>query len=452
VEVFERHIALPFPAADVYNSCTREASFERMMPPWERGTMLEHGEVRNGRRFVVEVGSTPFKRRQTMEFRDVEAGFAFTVVALQGPLSPWRHTIRVVPRGAGSSELIDHVEYEPAGGVRAVLGGADARKRLERLFRFRQSRVLSDMTAHGRWAERPRMTVAIAGASGLIGSHLTSFLRSAGHEVVRLVRRPARVPGEVGWDPDAGLLDPASLLGVSAIIGLSGASLASVWTAERRDKLVQSRMRATRTLVAAMRQMDVPPAVFVSASAVGVYGSRGGEALTEESSPGTGFLADLCQQWEDAAEAASTSGVRVVTPRFGLVISGDGGVLQAALPVFRAGLGGRFGGGWQWWSWISLDDALRALEWALHDAETRGPVNVVAPGAVTNREFTETLARALRRPAVLEVPEAMASLLGGVSREMLLASQRAAPMRLQEAGFDFLHPSLEGAVRFELGR
>jgi uncharacterized protein (TIGR01777 family) len=423
-----------------------------MIAPWERGIMFEHGGVHNGRRVVIEAGSTPFRRRQAMVFRDVEAGSAFTSVALQGPLAPWRHTVRVLPRGAGLSELIDHVEYGPAGPVGAVLGGAGAPRQLERLFRFRQSRILSDMTAHAKWADRPRMKVAIAGASGLIGSHLNSFLRSAGHEVVRLVRRPARAPGEVGWDPDVGLLDPDGLRGVTAVVCLCGASLASVWTAARRDELVQSRLRSTRTLVAAMRQMDVPPAVFVSASAVGVYGSRGGEALTEESSLGTGFLAELCQRWEDAAVAASACGVRVVTPRFGLVVSGAGGVLPAAMRVFRAGLGGRFGDGWQWWSWVSMDDALGALEWALHDPDVRGAVNVVAPGAVTNREFTKTLAKALHRPAALEVPEAVAFLLGGVSREMLLASQRAAPMRLHEAGFHFLHSSLEGAVRFELGR
>ena len=199
--------------------------------------------------------------------------------------------------------------------------------------------------------------------------------------------------------------------------------------------------------------METPPAVFISASAVGAYGSRGDEDIAEESALGAGFLADVCRAWEAAAEPAAEAGVRVVTPRFGLVMSAAGGALATMLPAFRAGLGVRFGDGRQWWSWVQLDDALAALEWILHDDGLSGAVNITAPQAVSNADFTKTVGRVLRRPAVLVAPRTIvAHGLRGMGDEMFLASQRAVPARLRERGFGFAFPELEPALRFELGR
>jgi hypothetical protein len=210
---------------------------------------------------------------------------------------------------------------------------------------------------------------------------------------------------------------------------------------------------STRTLSATLAQMDAPPRVFVSASAVGAYGSRGGEEITEDSGLGSGFLADVCREWEAAATAAAESGVRIVTPRFGVMMSGAGGVLGPVLPLFRAGLGGQLGDGRQWWSWVDLDDGLAALEWMLHDEELAGPVNLAAPDAVTNREFTKTLAHVLRRPSVFGAPRGVLErALGGMAHEMLLASQRAVPAKLTARGFSFARPALEASLRFQLGR
>jgi uncharacterized protein (TIGR01777 family) len=199
--------------------------------------------------------------------------------------------------------------------------------------------------------------------------------------------------------------------------------------------------------------MERPPRVFVSASAVGAYGSRGSEILTESAALGDGYLADVCRAWEAAAAPAAAAGVRVVTPRFGIVMSGAGGALAKMLPAFKSGLGTRLGAGDQWWSWIALDDLLAAVEWILHDEELSGVVNVTAPDPVTNRAFTKTLGRVLHRPAALAVPRlAVAKGLGGMGEEMLLASQRAVPARLAQGGFRFDFPVLEDALRFELGR
>lgn len=237
------------------------------------------------------------------------------------------------------------------------------------------------------------------------------------------------------------------------MVNLAGATIGTVWTPSRKAAIVDSRRQVTETLVAAMARMSTPPRAFVSSSAVGVYGTTSGEAVTEESPLGSGFLADVCRTWEAAAVKATDSGVRVVNTRFGIVVSAAGGALAKMLPAFRAGLGTRFGDGMQWWSWVDLDDLLAAVEWALHDDELSGPVNVTAPEQVTNLEFTKTVGHVLRRPAVLFAPQAVVSRgLGGMGREMLLASQRVAPMRLNQRGFRFAFPELEPALRYELGR
>ncbi len=448
--VFERHSTLPHPAAEVLAYARREQTFERLLPPWEGARTVEHtGGMRVGGRIALQSGGL-LRRDWQAEVGEGDEAWRLLV---QGPSVFCDHTQRVLARGEAGSELIDHVECRlPLSGVSTFVAGGAVTRRLERVFAFRQSRARNDLDRHAVWADRGSLTVAIAGSGGLIGSHLRDYLAGAGHRVVRLVRRPGAAGDEIPWDPDEGSLDPAAMEGVDAVVNLCGAGLASLWTTRRKDVLRGSRVRSTRTLVGAMLRMETPPAVFVSASAVGVYGSRDGETLTEESGDGTGFLAELCRDWEAAATDASSSGVRVVTPRIGIVLTASGGALATMLPMFRAGLGGRVGDGRQWWSWVALDDLLGALEWAVHDPTMRGPVNVVAPVPVTNRDFTKTLARVLRRPAVLAAPRPVVAALGGMPEEMLLASQRAVSRRLCEHGYRFAFPTLEKALRFELGR
>jgi uncharacterized protein (TIGR01777 family) len=406
--------------------------------------------MEDGARIAIEEGLPGLRRRLIARVsRDADV----LRVEARGPRTELTHSLRVLPRGATACELIDHLECERDAGASAVLaGGRRRRGELERVFRFRHARVRRDLDRHARWASKERLTVAIAGAGGLIGSHLQDYLVCAGHDVVRLVRRQPQDPSERQWDPARGRLDPASLHGVDVVVNLAGASLASLWTRSRREALLTSRVGTTRTLAQAIRAMDNPPSVFVVASAVGAYGSRDDEVLTEASSPGAGFLADLCWQWEAASQLAAAAGVRVVSPRFGLVLTASGGVLAAMLPPFRVGLGGRIGDGRQWWSWVALDDLLGALEWMMHDDAMEGIVNVVAPQPCANGDFAKTLAGVLDRPARLRAPRTILERLGGMPREMLLASQRVVPLRLQERGFDFTFPTLEEALRFELGR
>lgn len=293
------------------------------------------------------------------------------------------------------------------------------------------------------------MKVAVAGASGLIGRALCTHLRRAEHEVVRLVRRPVR-PGEdaVQWDPGRGHLDPAGLDGVEAVVNLAGAGIGDRrWSAQRKHVITESRIRSTAVLASTVARLDPPPRAFINASAVGFYGDRGDEVLTESAGPGTGFLASLCQDWEAETAPAAEAGVRVVLIRSGLVLTATGGALGRMLPLFRIGLGARLGSGSQWWSWITLSDEVAALVWLL-DHDVSGPVNLTAPGPVTNREFTDTLARVLSRPALLAVPPiGPRTLLGAeLADSLLFASANVHPAVLLSAGFSFAFPELGPAL------
>ncbi|MFW6163268.1 MAG: TIGR01777 family oxidoreductase [Planctomycetota bacterium] len=293
------------------------------------------------------------------------------------------------------------------------------------------------------------MRMLVTGSSGLVGSALVKQMSHGGREVVRLVRRePQLDANEVGWDPAAGTIDAAAMEGCQAAVHLAGESVAGRWTAAKKARIRDSRVEGTRLLAEALAGLAHPPSVLACASAIGVYGDRADEELTEESEPGEGFLADVCRDWEAAAEPAAAAGIRVAHLRFGIVLSRRGGALARMLGPFCFGLGGVLGSGRQWWSWVALDDVLAAIEHVLATETLGGPVNVAAPHPVTNREFTRTLGRVLRRPTFFWVPGGLARLaLGQMADEMLLASARVLPRRLLDTGFSFRHPDLEGALR-----
>jgi uncharacterized protein (TIGR01777 family) len=294
------------------------------------------------------------------------------------------------------------------------------------------------------------MQVVVTGSSGPIGNALCSHLASSGHHVVRVVRRLVR-PGEVAlaWDPEAGTIDARGLEGVDSVVHLAGAGIGdSRWSEARKRVLVESRTRSTALLASALAGLDHRPRVLVSASAIGFYGDRNDEILTEKSQPGDDFLASLCVRWEAEAAPAAEAGIRVVCARTGLVLSREGGALPKLLPLFKLGLGGRFGSGAQWWSWITLDDEIRAIAWLLEN-DIRGPVNLTAPNPVTNREFTRILGAVLSRPARLPVPRFGPRLLLGseLADALLFTSARVQPAVLESSGFAFSHSELEVGLR-----
>ncbi len=297
------------------------------------------------------------------------------------------------------------------------------------------------------------MRVFVTGASGLVGSALVPALARDGHEMWSMVRRAPNERGrEVGWNPASGVEQAHVLEGAGAVVHLAGESIAEGrWTDEKKRRIRESRVRGTRVLSEAIARLERPPQSLVCASAIGFYGDRGDEILTEESAPGTGFLPEVCREWEAAADPARERGVRVVHLRLGVVFAERGGALEKMLTPFKLGVGGTIGSGRQYMSWITLDDVVGIVRHAITDERLIGPVNTVSPQPVTNLEFTKTLGHVLSRPTIFSVPAFAARLaFGEMADEALLASARVEPARLKQSGYAFQYPELEGALRHVL--
>jgi uncharacterized protein len=306
--------------------------------------------------------------------------------------------------------------------------------------------------ALNNWNMSDHQTILITGATGLIGSRLAQALESAGHVVLRAVRREASSASEVRWVPERAEIDAARLEGLDGVVHLAGANIAGQrWSDSYKQEIRESRVKGTRLIAETLANLTSKPRVFVCASAIGYYGDRGDEELTEDSPPGVGFLPDVCVAWEAACQAARDAGVRTVNARIGVVLSQEGGALKSMLLPFKLGVGGVVGSGRQYFSWMALDDIVSALKFVLDNDSLTGPVNLVSPRAVTNREFTKTLGTVLGRPTILPLPAFAARIaLGEMADELLLASNRVLPTKLQGAGFHYAYPELESALRHEL--
>lgn len=395
-----------------------------------------------------------------------EPGAEFTDTMASGPLASWTHRHQFLngPQ-AGTTLLRDTVEYNLPGAAQKLPVAQRAFEHsLAENFAFRTRQTSADLDFHQqlralRGSGAEPLTFLLAGASGLVGTQLSTLLRSGGHRVLRLLRRPgASQPwgtDRISWDPSQGELDPALLRGVDVVVNLAGQSILGPMTARHRRAVMDSRVDATRTLVRAMTAVvgDGGPQTLVSASASGYYGHDAG-TVTEESPSGQDFLAEVCRAWEAEAFAAEQAGIRVVAVRTGLVLSARGGILGAQLPLYQAGLGGPMGGGRMWQPWLSLEDLIRIYAWAAMNSEVSGPVNAAAPAPVRQEEFARTLGTVLRRPAVLPTPGPAPALLLGPrgARELALASAALEPRVLQAGGYPFRFTDLEQALRHTLGR
>lgn len=295
------------------------------------------------------------------------------------------------------------------------------------------------------------MKIIVTGSSGLVGSELVSFLEGQGHSIKRLVRDKAKLkePGFGFWDPENHILDPVELIGYDAVVNLAGESISEGrWTEAKKKRLLSSRIDSTTLLSKTMETMENPPKIFINASAIGYYGNRGEETLDEQSIPGNGFLADVCQQWENATKPAIKDNIRVVILRFGVVLSSKGGALQKMLTPFRLGLGGCIGSGKQNMSWIAIQDLVRIILYILETPSIQGVVNAVSPNPVTNKEFTKTLGSQLQRPTLFCVPAFAARwVFGEMADELLLASTKVVPKELLQKVYTFLYPTLEATLK-----
>lgn len=295
------------------------------------------------------------------------------------------------------------------------------------------------------------MRIAVTGSTGLVGSALVTYLINKGHECLKLVRTKPKSSSEIGWDPEKGITSGA-IEGVEGVVHLAGENIAAGrWTVEIKKRIRDSRVKGTTVLSETLASLSTPPKVLVSASAIGYYGDRGDELLNETSSPGRGFLTEVCREWEEATRPAVDRGIRTALLRTGVVLAKQGGALRKMLLPFKLGIGGRLGDGNQYMSWIAIDDLVRIIYHLILTESVNGPVNAVAPNAVTNLEFTKTLGKVLSRPTIFPVPAFVVRLaFGEMGDALLLSSTRVAPARLQSAGFEFKYPQLEGALQHVL--
>ena len=456
IKEFRKQVQAPVSVEALFAWHERAGAFERLSPPWDRPKVLEHtGGIRDGAKVVLQVHAGPVPTTWTLEHRDYIANRQFRDVMRDGPFAAWEHTHGFASIDAQSSTLDDHIRYElPLGGLGDAVAGGYTERTLARVFAYRHAIMLGDLARHAQFAERPRLRIAITGASGFIGTQLAAFLSTGGHEVIR-IGRGAPKPGssDVQWNPERGQLDPRSLEGVDAVIHLAGASIASRWTSEHRTALKSSRVEGTSLLAHTLAQLSRKPRVLLSGSAIGIYGSRGDELLDERSTLGDDYLAEIGRAWEASTVAAEKAGIRVVHLRTGIVQGAAGGALGTQAPLFRFGAGGTLGPGTQWVSPIALDDEIGAIHFCLMRDDIRGPVNIVSPTAVTNDAYTNTLGGVMSRPTIAHAPAFALRLLLGeeMANLTVLASQRVEPRVLRDAGFVWRLPELEQMLRFELG-
>jgi hypothetical protein len=446
---------MPAPAADLYAWHARPGAFERLMPPWERLSIVSRrGSIGNGDRLVFKIHKGPLGVTWEAEHANHEPGRRFDDMMVRGPFASWRHAHHFLDGDTpDSSVLRDEVSYAlPLGAVGRVLGGQAGRAAINRMFDFRHERTRRDLERH-RLLPAP-LRIVMTGASGAIGRELVHFLTTGGHVVERLVRRPPG-PGEIFWQPGAGVkggqIDDASMEACDAVIHLAGEPIAGGrWTEAKKKAIRDSRVEGTRLMARTVASLKRPPATMIVASGVHYYGDRGEQELTEESGIGSGFLAEVTRDWEAAVAPAVEAGVRVVMLRIGLVLSPRAGLLANLLPLAKMGLLPIMGSGRQWWSWIGQDDLLGLILHTLADTNVRGPVNAVTPRPVRMHEFAAALAAHLKRPVGLRAPAFMVRGMVGEMADVVLTSTRAVPEALRQTGFTFQTPGLAEALAWEL--
>ncbi|MCF8114227.1 MAG: TIGR01777 family oxidoreductase [Desulfotignum sp.] len=433
----------------------RDGAIQRLTPPWaplklkwRKGDGISKG-VRAG--FDMRVFGIPMTWEA--EHIDYCENRMFKDKQTKGPFAQWEHTHLFFPDGENRSVMVDQVAYQlPMGWLSRPFYRA-VHQELGRIFDFRHRVLANDLT---RFAGKDSpMRILVSGASGTIGSALVPFLRTRGHEVIRLVRHTKNLAAdEVFWNPYKDILDMRAVGPVDAVINLNGVDISrKKWTEKQKQKIMDSRIQPTRLLAQKITGLARKPSVFISSSAIGFYGEGQDAVLSEASAMGDSFISQVCHRWEQASLPAADAGIRTVQLRIGIVLTPAGGALARMMPAFMAGCGARLGSGHQYMSWISMDDTLEGIFHILKKPVVHGPVNLTAPGAVTNRKFTHTLGRVLSRPAFFVIPRGAAALLwGDMGKQTLMTSARVMPRKLLKSGFIFQHHTLEPALRHLLGR
>ncbi len=453
---FTKKSMFNFPVESVFQWHERDGAIERLSPPWNPHTVLhKSGGIKPGATVIMGMKEGPFRYKWHAVHTDYEKNRLFRDKQVKGPLSSWIHTHRFEPVDENQCILEDTIDYNPFFSmISKYFLDPVIRKKLQRIFAFRHETTSSDLELHQKFAHLPRKRILISGAGGVLGRKLIPFFQTGGHTVLRLVRKHPKAENEIFWDPSKGILNMDHLVDIDAVIHLSGENIGTGrWTYTKKRKIIDSRINTTQLLTKAVSSLKPKPNVFISASATGYYGDCASKWVSEDTNCGNGFLADVCQQWENATQTALESGIRTVLMRIGVVLTPEGGALKKLLLPCKLGLGGRFGSGQQYLSWIGIDDTLASFYWALMNEQISGPVNVVSPNPVSNLEFIKTLAAVLGRPAIIPLPVFLIKILfGQMGEEGLLFSTKAKPDRLIDTGFNFRHPNLKEALKHVLGK
>ncbi|WP_134324271.1 TIGR01777 family oxidoreductase [Cumulibacter soli] len=459
---FEHELTLPYPRDQVFAWHERPGALVRLTPPSLARVVQEPTEgIRDGSVAVLRlaipgtVGAAGLRCTAQHSGYDPPAKFEDSMIG--GPMKAWHHTHRFIDAPANGTMIRDEVDFElpaPAIGPAAKIGERVALQQLSRMWAFRDRQLAFDLDFHSRHTT-PK-TVAVTGATGMVGTQLVAFLRGGGHDVHRVVRTEAR-GGDIAWDPARGILDAEQLRDVDVVIHLAGAPIGRRFTDKHKKAVRDSRIDGTRLIADTLATLadDGRRRALISASASGYYGANpGDEVLAEDRAPGDGFLADLCRDWEAACQPARDAGVRVVNVRTGIVQSAAGGQLGIQAPLFRLGAGGPLGSGDQWMPWIALEDVVGIYAHAAMHEDLEGPINAVAPGIVRNAEYADALAHVLHRPAFLKVPRIGPAMLFGAdgADEFVMAGQRMSAEKIETAGYRFGYPELIDALGHTLAR
>ena len=447
------------PINTVFKWHERRGAFHRLTPPWEM--VLEKRADPDipavGSERVMKFVMGPAKMTWHARHTVYDPPHSFGETMLKGPFWKWDHE-HIFEEKDGRTTVIDQIDYKVPFGflgeiVDKILGGRLVKQRIDRMFKAREIRLQRDLQAHEKYRSIPRKKILIAGSSGLIGTQMVAFLDTGGHDVYRLVRRKVENDFEIEWDPDNGVINAKEIEGFDAVIHLGGEGIGDKrWSKKRKEKILTSRTGSTALLAKTLSQIDDPPEVFMVASAVGYYGHSQEENLTEESELGSGYLSDVCSAWEKSAQPAVDAGIRTIWLRTGIVLSGIGGALGKMLLPFKMNAGGPVASGKQWMPWISMDDQIYSMHELLMNESASGPYNLTAPNPASQKEFAKTLGRVLNRLAIAPLPTFVVRILfGKMGVTLLTQGQHVIPSRLQEMGYEFTHPDLEGALRDTLG-
>jgi uncharacterized protein (TIGR01777 family) len=457
---FDKKSEMPVSAEDLFKWHEAPGAFERLAPPWDDIRVISsNGNIKDGAEVKLRIYNGPTYITMIAKHKDYIYGEQFCDYMVKSPFKSWEHYHKMLPNENGdnfSSVLHDSIKYQiPFQFISKPIVGGFIKNKITSTFEYRHQVTKSDLLMQMKYKSEPQR-ILLTGASGLIGSQLKPYLQQAGHQVVTLSTSQPDSEENIHWNDDYSVNDPARLSGFDAVIHLAGASIAGKrWSENYKKKIFESRNKGTEKLVGQLLGVDQKPSVFISASAIGYYGDRADDAMTETSAvdPNDSFLAETCEAWEQATQPLSDANVRVANARFGIVLSPAGGALKQMLPPFKFGMGGRLSSGKQWMSWIALDDALYALHHILATDSIKGAVNLVAPHAETNKDFTRKLCKVLRRPVGPPVPSfGLKILFGEMADALLLSSTRVTPTVLQETGFEFQYPDLTMALCHLLGK